>query len=98
MIHPLNRLDDDFTDGTVTMNGRELPGHLWANLTEDQEDAFAQYVNDMFTAWDVLTYCDPPYSDAGCGRKEFFEDWITDMVVFHDNDLEEVFGFRRCTE
>ena len=59
MIHPLDRLDDDFTDGTVTMSGRELPEHLWKHLTDDQEDRFAQHVNDSYTPWDVLDHCTP---------------------------------------
>lgn len=98
MIHPLDRLNDDFTDGTVTMSGRELPEHLWKHLTDDQEDRFAQHVNDAYTPWDVLDYCTPFGDCSGCGRFGFFEDWVTDMVAYHDDDLEEIFGFRRCAE
>lgn len=87
-------LDRHYTDGTVTMDGRELIKHLWRNLTDEQEDAFAQYVNDTFTPWDVLLDCDPYSGDPSRTRYEFFEDWVSDMVMYHDDELEEIFGFK----
>ena len=91
-------LDRYYTDGTVTMDGRKLIKHLWRNLTDEQEDAFEQYVNDTFTPWDVLEYCDPYAGGSACGRMELFEDWVSDLIVCHDDDLAEVFGFREVVQ
>lgn len=92
-------LDRYYTDGSTIVLGRELPKHLWREgLTDEQKVRFAQHVNDTYTPWDVLVYCTPLGDCSECGRFDFFEVWITDMVMYHDDDLEEVFGFRRCME
>ena len=94
-----DELDKYYTDGNTIVLGRELPKHLWREgLTDEQEDAFAQYVNDSFTPYEILEYCNPIGNELGCGRQEFFEDWVSDMVMYHDDDLEEVFGFREVME
>lgn len=91
-------LDRLYTDGNTIVPGRELPKHLWRNLTDEQEDAFAQHVNDTFTPWDVLLCCDPYSGDPSRTRYEFFDDWVSDMVMYHDDDLEEIFGFREAVQ
>ena len=92
-------LDRYYTDGNTIVLGRELSEHLWREgLSDDQEDAFAQYVNDTFTPWDVLLYCDPYAGGSVYGRMELFEEWVSDLIVCHDDDLEEIFGFKRCAE
>ena len=93
MTNPMNHLDMRYTDGTTVVNGRKLPEHLWENLTDDQEDRFAQHVNDSYTPWDVLDYCTPYGDCSGCGRFGFFEDWVTDMMMYRDDRLKEIFGF-----
>lgn len=92
-------LDRYYTDGNTIVLGRELPKHLWREgLADEQEDAFAQYVNDTFTPWDVLEYCDPYAGGSACGRKEFFEDWVSDLVMYSPDDLAEIFGFREVVQ
>lgn len=90
-----DNLDRYYTDGNTIVPGRELPKHLWREgLTDDQEDAFVRYVNDTFTPWDVMLYCDPYAGCSGCGRKELFEEWVSDMVMYDSDELAETFGFR----
>lgn len=92
-------LDRYYTDGNTIVLGRELSKHLWREgLTDEQEDAFAQHVNDSYTPWDVLLNCDPYSGDPSRTRYEFFEDWVSDLIVCHDDDLEEVFGFREMVQ
>lgn len=48
------------------------------------ENAFINYVNEGFDPWEVLMYCDPDkglaqYGIEGCGREEFFFDWLNDI-------------------
>lgn len=93
MTNPMNHLDMRYTDGTTVVNGRKLPEHLWENLTEEQEGRFAEAVNERFTPWEVLEYCDPGEGRLWCGRVEFFEDWVTDMMMYRDDRLKEIFGF-----
>lgn len=94
-----DNLDRYYTDGNTIILGRELPKHLWREgLTDEQWVAFAEHVNDDFTPYEILEYCNPIGYELGVSKQEFFEEWVSDLVMYHDDDLEELFGFREAVQ
>ena len=84
---------------------RQVIQDLWRQmcLPEDEQDegimqveeVFIDYMNAEFDSKGVLMYCDPVQKGIeGCGREEFFWDWLQNASPRRFAKIAELAGWR----
>ena len=94
-----------WSDGrTIVDEDTDVPQLLWREMclpyseqsdrVRDLDVAFCNYLNEVFTACDVMEYVCPRGRDhEGCTEEDFLFDWLTDMAVRDRERFTELTGF-----
>ena len=93
-----------WSDGrTIVDEDTDVPQLLWRELclpfgeqsdkVRDLDVAFGNYLNEVFTACDVMEYVCPRNERGGCTEEDFLFDWLTDMAAHDRERFTELTGF-----
>lgn len=78
------------------MNDKELMDLLWNERDGTLPEVgivFANYINEEFTPWDVLDLCSPPSGLSAPTMRNFFEDWIGELMQERPDLVKEMSGW-----
>lgn len=85
----------------MRLSDGELMQLLWDERDGELPDvgvAFAEYINEEFTPWDMLEVCENLHrrlkEDESGIMRSFFEDWLAELMQERPYIVEDISGWR----